>query len=595
MKFHERSMERHQTLMKCASPMMCAMILMMCCPGIASAQTNASTRAASATENNGVISGRVVGDGGQPLANASVFAAPAAGKSKPSVAVTNDDGSFQLTGLGPAAYTLRASLSTYVMLPPVNPVTGQPLVFHHGDVATIYMVKGGVITGRVTSANDEPIPGLKIKAVRLRDETGRVVDGGSYSRRTDDRGIYRIFGLPPGTYVICSDGPDAGWSWDPDDQAHDAPTYHPASTRDTAIELTVQNGLELSGIDIRYRAERGHRVSGRIIGAATPGSGVTVSLKQAATGDELLSEWMNTENRVGEPVFTFELHGVTDGEYDLVAERYFEDDGALSAPHRVRVEGADVTGVELRMSPLATVAGTLVLEENKTANQDPSKKDACASGRKPFLEETVLTLMPDEPLPRQTALPAGFQNAFPSRTGEFAIKYLNAGRYHFAPQLPSEDWFLRAITLPSSANARTPVDLARVGLSLRAGERLKGVTITASTGAAGLKGKLQPAKDAKLPANVRVHLVPAEKDAADEVLRYAEVKASSDGAFAFTNLAPGKYWILTRTLDEATGKVPHPVAWDSAERAKLRREAEAANVVIELQACQRVKDYALKY
>jgi len=37
------------------------------------------------------------------------------------------------------------------------------------------------------------------------------------------------------------------------------------------------------------------------------------------------------------------------------------------------------------------------------------------------------------------------------------------------------------------------------------------------------------------------------------------------------------------------------VAWESDGRAKLRREAEAAKIEIELSACQRLTDYVLRY
>ena len=37
-----------------------------------------------------------------------------------------------------------------------------------------------------------------------------------------------------------------------------------------------------------------------------------------------------------------------------------------------------------------------------------------------------------------------------------------------------------------------------------------------------------------------------------------------------------------------------PIAWDAASRAKLRREAEAANTIVELKPCQQVVDYELK-
>ena len=62
------------------------------------------------------------------------------------------------------------------------------------------------------------------------------------------------------------------------------------------------------------------------------------------------------------------------------------------------------------------------------------------------------------------------------------------------------------------------------------------------------------------------------------------------------NLAPGKYLITTRQItgSEAPDEPGRPVAWDAAERAKLRKEAEAAKVEVELKACQRVSDFELK-
>jgi hypothetical protein len=61
--------------------------------------------------------------------------------------------------------------------------------------------------------------------------------------------------------------------------------------------------------------------------------------------------------------------------------------------------------------------------------------------------------------------------------------------------------------------------------------------------------------------------------------------------------ASGKYWLLARPIpdSEPNDKPARPPAWDASERAKLRLEAEAANVVIELKPCQRVSDYIFHY
>ena len=62
------------------------------------------------------------------------------------------------------------------------------------------------------------------------------------------------------------------------------------------------------------------------------------------------------------------------------------------------------------------------------------------------------------------------------------------------------------------------------------------------------------------------------------------------------NLAPGHYLILARpSADEETSEaLARPVAWDATERAALLKQA-AANLSLELQPCQRLIDYVLKY
>jgi predicted phage tail protein len=89
---------------------------------------------------------------------------------------------------------------------------------------------------------------------------------------------------------------------------------------------------------------------------------------------------------------------------------------------------------------------------------------------------------------------------------------------------------------------------------------------------------------------LQIYLVPVEKERADDVLRYAETGIGNDGSFRFSHLAPGQYWLTTRMeVDEARKKI-----LDNAERAKLRREAKAVNIVVELEACQQMMNYELR-
>src|SRR5262249_32806855 len=137
--------------------------------------------------------------------------------------------------------------------------------------------------------------------------------------------------------------------------------------------------------------------------------------------------------------------------------------------------------------------------------------------------------------------------------------------------------------------------LRPTGVTTKPGKKLSGITMPIPEGAAAVKGQVVADQDGKPPGKIRPHLIPAEKEAADDALRYAQANAGGDGGFHFKNIAPGRYYLLAKPIkDGAAGKVSaRPQARDNSERAALRREAEAAANVIELQNCQRVTDYQL--
>src|SRR5439155_17160086 len=138
----------------------------------------------------------------------------------------------------------------------------------------------------------------------------------------------------------------------------------------------------------------------------------------------------------------------------------------------------------------------------------------------------------------------------PNNKGDFLISALEAGRYRLETKLSGEHWYVRAITLPAPARNQKPIDAARDGLALKAGERVKDLIVTVAEGAASMRGKVTVTVGAKLPARLRVHVIPTERESADDVLRYAQVNANRDGSFTLTNLAPGKYWLLARAIPD---------------------------------------------
>jgi hypothetical protein len=294
----------------------------------------------------------------------------------------------------------------------------------------------------------------------------------------------------------------------------------------------------------------------------------------------------------------FALYGVPDGEFLLHAQIDIgTENGAASAPRRVTIKGADVTGIDLALAPLGSIAGRVVLEPLP----ETERKGDCKDKRTASIDETVVVARRDERAATKDQSSADVVaplDGTPDQKGEFKLASLTAGRYRLETRLPSDDWFVRSITAPGSAAAKQQSDVTSGGVVISSGQRVTDVTVTLTEGAAAVQGTVEPASaKAALPPRLRVYLVPAEADSAEVVLRYAEATVENDGAFGISNLAPGRYFLIARALsdEEFMERMPRPLAWGAATRIKLRGEAEAAKTVIELQRCQRVSDFVLKY
>ncbi|MBP6824775.1 MAG: carboxypeptidase regulatory-like domain-containing protein [Acidobacteria bacterium] len=556
----------------------------------------------NAQQQHGTITGRVVTEDGAPLPGITVMLVSNSNSLTSrsfKTSLTDEDGNFQFTNLTPRGYSISVTESRgYVQ--PLRPSNLPRLVYRIGENAVIRMMRGGVITGKVTYTNGEPIIGIYVSAIRIRDADGAPVRTQNYSlnRITDDRGIYRIYSLQPGTYVVAANHSVAAFNSQQSPFDGDSPTYHPSTTRDTAAEIQVVAGAETSGVDIRHRGERGHIISGKITGDTESAGPVTFLTNVILTTFPAGMQAGMTASRPGENNSGFAFLGIPDGEYELMADRGSStgDDSWRSEPRRVTVRGGDVTGIEIRLLPMASIAGRVVIEQTP---------NACDPKAKTSLEE--LTLNPrreEKPTDSPAQTPRFTQIFSPNEKGEFKMNALAAGRYRIEMGLPNENWFVKSVASASSAEtltrptAKSPptTNLVRSGALLKSGDKLSGVTVTIADGAASLRGKVAAKEGSKLPASLRIHLVPAEATAAEDVLRYGEA-LTNDGSFAFTNFAPGKYWIVAKAIadNDSPDRLPSPSAWDSAERAKLRKEAEAAKNEIELKSCQRVKDHVLKF
>ncbi|HEY0077512.1 MAG TPA: carboxypeptidase-like regulatory domain-containing protein [Pyrinomonadaceae bacterium] len=614
-------------------------------------------RGGSGVRALGSLTGRVVGEDGEPMAGVVVFAAaPGVASLSPLASSTDEDGRFRLDNLEPSPYLVRAAAASYVLMPDPLVERGERVYYRVGDFVHLTLMKGGVITGTVTDENGEPLVAARVRAVYLHDLDGRAhpASGQFYGleRQTDDRGVYRIYGLPPGVYLVGAGGFSRFFAFSLASD-REVPTYYPSSSRDGASEVTVRAGQETGGVDIRYRVEPGHSISGRVEGSIDLGderSGVSISLTHAATG---MTEFTGIDGRGGDSNRTFKFDAVADGEYELSA-RYISKGEMLqtSQPMRVSVRGADTSGLTLRLAALAKVSGRVQLDSATYADAARQKNECAGRDAPAASPREVAVILRRDPRDSSRTHMRAFPryDTTPDAQGDFSFRNLEPGRFRLDAAPPGPDWYVGSLTLPANVHAssagsnnyqqpmtrreksaetspssspvarqtqtattKQPIVSMPVASSpgsanaapasdwlvVNPGDALTNLSLRLAFGAASLRGQLVAAEEgARLPnpERFRVYLVPVGRDEADNALRFAEAPVAADGAFAFSNLAPGRYRLLARplTADTAQEATPRHAAWDRQTRLSLLRDAEAADISVELQPCQRIDGFTLR-
>jgi Carboxypeptidase regulatory-like domain len=342
---------------------------------------DAQSRDASSASSS--ITGHVT-LGGKPAPNVTVMLSPAitdtmknmsAMFSKPVIRVTTDgEGVYRFEHVAAGRYALNTYAPAYVAPSEsdsfmsqgrvVNVTEGQML--ENEDFA---LTRGGVITGRVTDAQGRAAVAMVITLTPADGEKAMPVNdplaGTPYSNamyRTDDRGIYRIYGLAAGRYLVSIKSTGAAGFGAMGRQRYHEQTFHPGVTdKARAAIVEVKAGAEVSGIDIRLGLpSQTYKASGRIVDAATGKPFSAAVSYGAASGDSKTvapRALGTTPNARGE----FHLDGIVPGKYHAFA--WLDDDSEFySDATPFEVTNGDVTGITIKAHRGQVVSGTVVIE-----------------------------------------------------------------------------------------------------------------------------------------------------------------------------------------------------------------------------------------
>ena len=335
----------------------CCVVILACASSLVQAQQQA-----------GVVSGRVMLDG-KTSTSVEVVLLTEGNERRTEIARTSTDaeGRFRLSVETAGRYRVMPFAPAYVssnahsIAKVITVVPGEEIK----DV-DFALVPGGVITGRVLTPEGRPAIAERITVtpVAQPDQTRSNLNLPAAMLETDDRGVYRIFGLPPGRYLVSAGTAGQSVAADVYNRRFSyTRTFHPnvgEEAKATVIDVTA--GGEASNVDITMlpRAET-FTASGRIVDArnSQPLAGVTFGYAVARENGRVSGapvRDLQTDTK-GE----FVIHKLTPGRY-VVFVSSNKDTGVYSEMLPFEVTKGDVTDLELKAEQGSSVSGTVVVE-----------------------------------------------------------------------------------------------------------------------------------------------------------------------------------------------------------------------------------------
>ena len=485
----------------------------------------------------GTIRGQVTdADSGAPLPRAVVTIRLPGRDARPRTLqhITDADGRFEFRSLSPGANFVSATggehRATYVTghFPPRSPSgAGPALLLKEGETrgdVTIALRRALAISGRVVDELGAPLAGVEVE---LQPAAGGYPRSYVRSRTTDDRGLFRLFGVPPGEYVVCADMQHRR-TMPPGVVAPGAPqfvnTCYPSALSPAEAQAVTVTAADVAGIDIVARRSRTYAIAGQVVdsgGELATAARIVFHRYRRDGGSS--GDAQGSEGR-------FRVTGLVPGDYAVEAFIGGRAD-ALSpfgATERgyvaVTIADADVDDLVVAMRRPATVQGRVMFEDGQPAGRGGGtisiQPVSAGRGYSP----------PMAPVPID-------ENLSFTLSGIFDPVCLNVSG------LP-DGWVVKSIRYKGQDVADAPAELVTdprhvIEITLTGRVAMVAGTVTDDSG--------KPATGA------RVFLLPPDpKRWRDDVYRYGAAAVMRDGRFTTRGVPAGDYLIVATTSDLAT-------------------------------------------
>jgi len=387
--------------------------------------------------------------------------------------------------------------------------------------------RGGVISGAIVDQAGEPLQGVHVRALQLRRDGGRAVASDiGLDLVTDDRGRYRLFGLPPGKYYVMASTDAEASGLDRGQGNAFTKVYYPGTPYfESAQALQVDESLDTSGIDLTFGPSR----SVRVTGVALDASG------QPLVGQVRLAMAQNAAPVVPEPLIErvdwdgkFEISRVPPGSFVVQAvgtnPGHRDEFGAVY----LTVEDRDPAPLVITTSVGATLEGRFIVE----------------GVRRPPLRTLSIHASPND-LDRAPAEGRGPDGLALFDEGRFTLSGLRGSMRLVPGDLPS-GWYLKSLTIGGIDVTETPFDF---GFSEHA---FTDAEILLSPQGGAISGAVT--QSARTRASSFVALAfSTTRDRWFTGSQYVKRRSGgANGSFDIVGLPPGEYYVIAlERLDSA--------------------------------------------
>lgn len=430
---------------------------------------------------------------------------------------TDQEGVYRITKVTSGSYFVAPVAPAFVIAGSGSESMGQSVIITESeniDGIDFELVPGGVITGKVVDSEGRPLIDERVSATPIDDRDQRRGFMGGMT--TDDRGVYRFFGLPAGRYKVSVGDPRFGRS---DRRRISVQTFYPDVTDEVKAGIVeIKEGSEANKIDITIgEVPQGYTVTGRVVDgeSGTPVARTYLLLTRIEVIDNStrgFGEYLDVQT---DAQGQFRIPNVRPGKYDLNVSAPEESNIRADAPARFDLIDQDISGLVIKTTTGATVEGTIVFEGSKnnpgpvpgqfwlsvyTRNEGSSGVSSSRSAR----------VKPD---------------------GSFFVGGLTAGLANFNVEIPNNKGF------NLTRVERDSVTLTN-GIPVQKGEHISGLRLVMTFSSGTIRGAVR-IENGTLPPTAHISIQINKAGDQPPLPRGAEVDAR--GHFLIEGLPPGSY------------------------------------------------------